>query len=178
MNPNYLSQLFNTQDSVAVLTGGGGVLCSTMAKALAQAGARVAVLDILPEAAQKVADEIQADDGQAIPVQCDVLDKASVEMAAQTVLSEFSRVDFLDKRCGRQQERNHHQPRLAFLRPAARCTAVGLQSELPRHPVPQPGVWAESWLNRAKALILNISSMSAFQPLTRNPGVFSRQSGG
>ena len=45
---------------VAVVTGGGGILCSTMAKALAGCGAKVAILDLKQESAQKVADEIKA----------------------------------------------------------------------------------------------------------------------
>ena len=55
-----LSQRFNIQDAVAVVTGGGGVLCSTMSKALANAGVKVAVLDIAIESAQAVVEEIEA----------------------------------------------------------------------------------------------------------------------
>ena len=43
---------------VAVVTGGGGILCSVMAKSLAEAGEKVAILDLKEEAAKKVADEI------------------------------------------------------------------------------------------------------------------------
>ncbi|MFL7893522.1 MAG: hypothetical protein AB8I56_15800 [Anaerolineales bacterium] len=59
MENDELSQLFTLQDSVAVLTGGGGVLCAAMGKALAQVGVRVALLDISLQAAQKVTNEIQ-----------------------------------------------------------------------------------------------------------------------
>ena len=45
---------------VAVVTGGGGILCGVMAKALAASGAKVAILDLRQEAAQAVADEITA----------------------------------------------------------------------------------------------------------------------
>lgn len=44
---------------VAVVTGAGGILCGMFAKALAQAGAKVAVLDLNEEAAVKVAEEIE-----------------------------------------------------------------------------------------------------------------------
>ena len=66
---------------VAVVTGGGGVLCSTMAKAIAACGAKVAVMDLREEAAKKVADEIVADGGIAIGVASNVLDKESLEAA-------------------------------------------------------------------------------------------------
>jgi len=55
----------NLTGKVAVVTGAGGVLCGMFAKSLAQAGAKVAVLDLNEEAAQKVADEIIANGGTA-----------------------------------------------------------------------------------------------------------------
>ncbi|MEA3351050.1 MAG: SDR family NAD(P)-dependent oxidoreductase, partial [Chloroflexota bacterium] len=92
---DYLQKLFDLTGKIAVVTGGGGVLCGTMSKALAQAGVKVAVLDIFPKAAQKVVDEIRFNSGEAIAVRCDVLDKASIEQAAETVLEKFGRVDIL-----------------------------------------------------------------------------------
>ena len=60
-----MKTLFDLTGKVAAVTGAGGVLCSQMAKALAQAGAKVAVMDLSEEAAKKVADEInEAEDGR------------------------------------------------------------------------------------------------------------------
>ncbi len=114
MKYDYLTQLFNIQNSVAVLTGGGGVLCSTMSKALAQAGAKIAVLDISLDAAKKVAAEIQADEGEAIAVQCDVLDKASIEAAVHTVLKKFERIDILVNGAGGNKKEATTSPDLSF----------------------------------------------------------------
>ena len=58
---------------VAVVTGGGGILCSVMSKAIAECGAKVAVLDLRKEAADRVADEIRAAGGTAIGIACNVL---------------------------------------------------------------------------------------------------------
>ena len=69
----------NLNGRVAVVTGGGGVLCSGFAKALARQGAKVAVLDLNEAAAQKVADEITAAGGQA----------------RQTILDKFGPCDIL-----------------------------------------------------------------------------------
>ena len=63
---------------VAVVTGAGGVLCAMFARALAQSGAKVAVLDLNEEAAQKVAGEITAAGGTAKAYKCNVLDKDSM----------------------------------------------------------------------------------------------------
>lgn len=61
------------KDKVAVVTGGGGVLCAMFAKALAKNGAKVAILDLRKEAADKVAEAINAEGGQAIAVEANVL---------------------------------------------------------------------------------------------------------
>lgn len=65
----------NLKGRVAVVTGGGGVLCGGFAKTLAAQGCKVAVLDLNEAAAQAVADEINANGGQAIAVGCNVLGK-------------------------------------------------------------------------------------------------------
>ena len=65
----------NLSGKVAVVTGAGGVLCSAFAKTLARAGAKVALLDLNEEAAQKFADEIVAEGGEAKAYKCNVLDK-------------------------------------------------------------------------------------------------------
>lgn len=65
-----MKSLFDIQDKVIVVTGGGGVLCGEMARALGQAGAKVAILDLFEAAAGKVSDRIQSDGGAAIAVKC------------------------------------------------------------------------------------------------------------
>ena len=73
----------------AVVTGAGGVLCSIFARALAQCGANVALLDKNEDAAQKVAASIEAYGGRALAVGCDVLDKSSLQAAHKKVKSIF-----------------------------------------------------------------------------------------
>ncbi len=85
----------NLKNRVAVVTGGGGVLCSGFAKALARQGAKVAVLDINGEAAQKVADEIVAEGGEAAAFACNVLQKESMQKARDAVLERFGTCDIL-----------------------------------------------------------------------------------
>ena len=79
----------------ALVTGGGGVLCSEFAKALAACGAKVAVCDLREEAAQKVVDDITAAGGTAMAVAANVLDKASLEAAREAILAKFGTVDIL-----------------------------------------------------------------------------------
>ncbi|MGN0468484.1 MAG: SDR family oxidoreductase [Acutalibacteraceae bacterium] len=85
----------NLKDRVAVVTGGGGVLCGSFAKTLASQGAKVAVLDLNEAAAQKVADEITAEGGQAIAVGCNVLDSDSMKNARNVIFEKFGTCDIL-----------------------------------------------------------------------------------
>ncbi len=85
----------NLKGRVAVVTGGGGVLCGDFAKALARQGVKVAVLDLNEAAAQKVADEIVKDGGTAIAVGCNVLDKESMKKARETVNAKLGTCDIL-----------------------------------------------------------------------------------
>ena len=85
----------NLENKVAVVTGAGGILCSEFAKALAACGAKVALLDINLEAAEKFAAEIRADGGVAIAVKANCLEKASLEEAKATVDSELGKCEIL-----------------------------------------------------------------------------------
>lgn len=85
----------NLKGRVAVVTGGGGVLCGDFAKALAKQGVKVAVLDLNEAAAQKVADEIVKDGGTAIAVGCNVLEKESMENARAIINEKLGTCDIL-----------------------------------------------------------------------------------
>ena len=85
----------NLKGRVAVVTGGGGVLCGDFAKALARQGVKVAVLDLNEAAAQKVVDEITAAGGEAIAVGCNVLEPESMENARKIVNEKLGTCDIL-----------------------------------------------------------------------------------
>src|SRR5512137_2459232 len=92
MEPFDLQKSFSLSGQTAVVTGGAGVLCAAMCRALAGAGANVAVLDLNAAAAESLAAELGEN---AIGVACNVLERSSVEAAAQAVLAKFGRVDML-----------------------------------------------------------------------------------
>ena len=85
----------NLNGRVAVVTGGGGVLCAMFAKALAKQGVKVAVLDLNEEAAKKVADEINAEGGTAIAVGCNVLEPDSMKKARDIINETLGTCDIL-----------------------------------------------------------------------------------
>ena len=80
---------FDLTGKLAVVTGGGGVLCSGFSKTLASAGAKVAVCDLRPDAAEKVAAEIRENGGCAAAFPMNVLEKSSVEAAKRAIYETF-----------------------------------------------------------------------------------------
>ncbi|OVE80723.1 hypothetical protein BVY04_05260 [bacterium M21] len=80
---------------VAVVTGGGGVLCGEMAKALAACGAKVAVMDLRLENASKVTDVINASGGAALPVAADVTSREALNAAYAKICSDLGPCDIL-----------------------------------------------------------------------------------
>ena len=94
MEKNLNNQL-ELVNQTAVVTGGAGVLCASMCKALASAGASVAILDLNEEAAKKLAVEIKLEGGKAEGFACNVLDKENIETVAGKVIAEFGSIDIL-----------------------------------------------------------------------------------
>ena len=166
MTTSTTNQYPSLADKVAVITGAGGVLCGTMAQALAAQGARVAVLDLLPDAAQKVADSIKADGGKALAVQNNVLDKVNLEDACQKVLSEFGRVDFLINGAGGNKKEATTSDQLSFFDLPADALKFVFELNILGTILPCQ-VFGKILADQGTGTILNISSMNAFTPLTK-----------
>jgi NAD(P)-dependent dehydrogenase (short-subunit alcohol dehydrogenase family) len=164
----YLDELFGLSGRVAVITGGGGVLCGAMSRALGRVGVRVAVLDLFEEAAQKVADDIVARNGEAIAVQCDVLDKASLEAACAEVLDRFGRVDILINGAGGNKKQATTSPDLSFFDLPADAVQWVFSLNFIGTLLPCQ-VFGKAMAGQDEGVILNTSSMNAFRPLTRIP---------
>jgi len=168
MKKEYVEGLFGLQDKIAVVTGGGGVLCGALSKGLAKAGAKVMVLDLLEAAAQKVAEEIRKDGGQAFAFQADALDKKSLERVCEEVVKKFGRVDILINGAGGNKPQATTSPDLSFFdlpQDAFRwvfdlnftCTLLASQ------------VFGKIMAKQKDGIVLNVSSMNYFRPLTRVP---------
>lgn len=91
-----LKRLFDLKGRVAVITGGAGLLGRQHAAALLDLGASVVLLDVMADAASRVAAELaKKTEGRCEAVACDITTEASVRQAAQRILAQFSRVDIL-----------------------------------------------------------------------------------
>jgi NAD(P)-dependent dehydrogenase (short-subunit alcohol dehydrogenase family) len=168
MSQEYINSLFGLEGQVAVLTGGGGVLCGTLSRALGKAGVKVAVLDIVLEAAQAVADDIVVGGGQAIAVQCDVLDKTSIEAARDAVLEAYGRVDILINGAGGNNSRATTTPELSFFDLPADGVQWVFNLNIIGTFLPSQ-VFGRVIAEQGKGSIINISSENAIRPLTRIP---------
>jgi NAD(P)-dependent dehydrogenase (short-subunit alcohol dehydrogenase family) len=87
--------MFDVSKKTIVITGGAGVLGSTIAKELAKLGAKIAVLDLNFCEAEKIVQEINDNKGTAIAIECNVLEKESIEKAREKIISTFGRIDVL-----------------------------------------------------------------------------------
>lgn len=167
---------------VIVLTGAGGVLCGSLAKSLAKEGHKIAVLDLRIEAANKIADEINADGGTAIGVAANVLEKESLETARNEVNSQLGSCDILINGAGgnhplgttsnphlvEEDLLNHDSDFKSFfdLDPEGIKFVFNLNfigTLLPTQ------IFAKDMIGKKGCSILNISSMNAFTPLTKIP---------
>src|SRR3990172_2297233 len=97
---DYVKTLFNIENKVAVLTGGGGILASEMAKGFLQAGAKVVLLDINEENLKKKVASLSKTGREIIGLQCSVLDEASLANVHQEILKKFKRIDVLVNAAG------------------------------------------------------------------------------
>ena len=168
MNEKYLESLFGLSGKVAVVTGGGGVLCGAMSRALGRVGVKAAVLDLFEEAAQRVADDIVAAGGEAIAVQCDVLDKVSLEAARDAVLARFGQVDILINGAGGNKKQATTSPDLSFFDLPAEAVQWVFNLNFIGTLLPCQ-VFGQVMADQGEGIILNVSSMNAFRPLTRIP---------
>ena len=168
MDTNFLLSLFDISGKVAVVTGGGGVLCSSISKSLAKCGAKVAVLDLFPEAAQKVVAEIKACGGEAIAVRCDVLDKKSIEEAAAVVIQAYQHVDILINGAGGNKKQATTSADATFFDLPADAVQWVFNLNFIGTLLPSQ-VFGKLMVAQKSGNIINISSMNSFRPLTRVP---------
>lgn len=169
------------KEKTAVVTGGGGILCSTFARALAQCGARIAILDLKKEKAIEVADEINKNGGTAIGVEANVLEIESLNKAREIIRTEFGGCNILINGAGG----NHPKGTTSgeYMSREDLETKAGITSFFDLDPkgiefvfnlnflgtLLPTQVFARDMLANEGSVIINVSSMNAFTPLTKIP---------
>ena len=163
-----MEKLFDIKGKVIAITGGGGVLCGTMAKALGKSRAKVAVLDLIETAAEKVADEIKSSDGRAVAVKCNVLDKKSLESAHEKITSELGKIDILINGAGGNKKEATTSPDLSFFDLPTEAVRFVFELNFIGTLLPSQ-IFGREMAKNGGGIILNVSSMCAFSPLTKVP---------
>ena len=164
---------------VAVVTGAGGVLCSSFAKVLARAGAKVALLDRNYENAAKFAEEILAEGGTAKAYACDVLDKVLCYRVADQVMADLGPCDILLNGAGGNNPRattdkEYYEPGDMDAETVSFFDLDKAGIEFVFHlnflgTLIPTQAFARQMVDRTGCSILNISSMNAYTPLTKIP---------
>lgn len=166
---------------VAVVTGGGGVLGAYFAKALAECGAAVAVLDLHQEPADKIANEINEAGGKAIGVAANVLDKEALQKAKEIIDKELGTCDILLNGAGGNNPRGttddefysaeavkNNQDLKTFFQLDPEGVRFVFDLNFLGTLLPSQ-VFGEDMANKKGSVIINVSSMNAFTPLTKIP---------
>lgn len=163
---------------VVVVTGAGGVLCSMFAEALAETGAKLAMLDLNGEAAKSCAEKIVDNGGVAKGYTCNVLDKNSLEEVHTQILRDLGSCDILINGAGGNNpkattDNEYFSPEdMGKVKTFFDLDQSGVEfvfnlnflgTLLPTQ------VFAQDMLDKEDASIINISSMNAYTPLTKIP---------
>ena len=164
---------------VAVVTGGAGVLCSEFVRALAQCGAKVAILNRTLSKGEALAEEVRQNGGEAMAFSCNVTDSESVKAAHEAVLAAFGKCDILINGAGGNNPRANTDKEYFELgdMEAETKSFFDLDEEGFRFVMDLNFVgtllptqaFAQDMIGREGCTIINISSMNAYTPLTKIP---------
>ena len=164
---------------VAVVTGGAGVLCSEFVRALAQCGAKVAILNRTLSKGEALAEEVRAAGGEAMAFSCNVTDTESVKAAHEAVLAAFGKCDILINGAGGNNPRANTDKEYFELGDieAATKSFFDIDEEGFRFVMDLNFVgtllptqaFARDMIGREGCTIINVSSMNAYTPLTKIP---------
>lgn len=176
-----MSILFGTNlsNKVAVVTGAGGILCSNFAKALASAGAKVALLDLNLESAEEFAKEIASSGGIAKAYRANVLEKDSLAEVAKQIEVDLGSCDILINGAGGNNPKATTDKE--YYETGDIDSEVKSFFDLDKSGVEfvfnlnflgtliPTQVFAKQMLGKSDCSIINISSMNAYTPLTKIP---------
>jgi NAD(P)-dependent dehydrogenase (short-subunit alcohol dehydrogenase family) len=168
MNPNSFLSAFDFSGKTVAITGGGGVLCGHMAKALAECGANLVVLDRDLGLAEKTLGVLAGSKGRHKAVFIDVLDKVAIANATDEVLASYGKIDALINGAGGNNPKATTNPDLSFFDIPAEALQFVSNLNLQGTILPSQA-FGRVMANQKEGVILNVSSMNAFRPLTRIP---------
>ena len=175
MDLTELTKAYDFTGRSVVITGGTGILGRAMVQALIGCGANVAVLARSKEKADSLLSAMSGP-GAAIAVQGDVLQRDTLQQAAQAVMAEFGGIDALINAAGGNQLQATIRPDLSLFDLPEDALRFVLDLNILGTILPCQ-VFGKSMARKGEGVILNVSSMSAFRPLTRVMGYSAAKAG-
>lgn len=169
---------FDLTGRVAVVTGGAGVLCAAFCQALVSNGAKVVVADMNLDAAKTLAEslcKLQKRES-ALAIECNVLDRNSVELMALSVKKELGHVDILINGAGGNKAQATTSGDMSFFDLPTDALAWVVNLNLIGTILPSQA-FGRMMADQKEGVILNVSSMNAFRPLTRIPAYSAAKAG-
>lgn len=168
MDPRNFLSAYDFAGRTIAITGGGGVLCGEMARALAACQANVVVLDRDVGLAEKTLATLVGTKGNHKAVFIDVLDKVAIQKAADGILADYGKIDGLINGAGGNNPKATTNPEQSFFDIPADAMQFVSNLNLQGTILPSQ-VFGRTMAKQKEGVILNISSMNAFRPLTRIP---------
>jgi len=163
-----IKTLFNLTGKVMAITGGGGVLGSEIACALAEVGSNVAILDLQTKLPGEVKERLDSAEGEYEVYKCDVLDKSSIESCKDKIIQRFGKLDILINGAGGNHPKSTTSAEMRFFVIPDEAFNWVMQLNLSGTVLPSQ-IFGKYFSEQNEGIILNISSMNAFRPLTRIP---------
>jgi NAD(P)-dependent dehydrogenase (short-subunit alcohol dehydrogenase family) len=175
MDLNALMKMYDFTGRTIVVTGGTGVLCGAMAKALVGCGANVVILARSREKGEATLKGVSGA-GRAIVVLGDALKKETLQDAAKATLDEFGRVDCLINGAGGNSPQATTRPDQSFFDLPEEALRYVFDLNMLGTILPSQ-VFGRQMAEQGEGVILNISSMSAYRPMTRVVGYSAAKAG-
>lgn len=177
MNLNDVTAHYNFSGKTIVITGATGVLGGEIACALVGCGANVALLDRNLDPVRGILDLMGPDAAsRAVAVYGDVLDPASLQQAAAQIVAQFGRVDGLINAAGGNKPEATTGPSRSFFDVPPDAVRAVFDLNLLGTVLPSQ-VFGKLMVDQGEGVILNITSMAAFRPLTRIPAYAAAKAG-
>ncbi len=176
MNLKELTQWYDFSGKTIVITGGTGILGGEMACALIGCGANVAVLDRNPNLPEELKNPMDAGPGKYMVVYGDVLDRANLETAAKDIRAAFGDIDMLINAAGGNSPKATTSADSSFFDLPDEALRFVFDLNIVGTILPSQ-VFGRIMADKGAGVILNVSSMSAFTPLTRIPAYSAAKAG-
>lgn len=176
MNRQELAQWYDFTGRTAIITGGSGALGGEMAAALVELGANVAILSRRTELPDALRAALERGTGTHCLIQADVLSRDALESAVEQTRARYGRIDILINAAGGNNPKATTTPDVSFFDLPSDALEFVFDLNIIGTILPCQAV-GRAMAEQGEGVILNLSSMNAFRPLTRIPAYSAAKAG-